>query len=42
MFFLPDTYNLSLYKFMYPYFIIGYQFKAKNIGQKLKELYSNT
>lgn len=28
-FFIPDTYNLQLYKFMYPYFIISYFFGRK-------------
>lgn len=31
-FILPDSHNLSLYKFMYPYFIIGY-FGHKHFGR---------
>lgn len=34
-FIIPDSHNLFLYKFMYPYFLIGY-FYHKNSG-KIKE-----
>lgn len=38
-FVIPDSRNLSLYKFMYPYFLIGY-FYHKNAGNIQKKLNS--
>ena len=34
-FFVPDSYNLHLYKFMYPFFIVGYYYNGNFIYKKL-------
>ncbi len=39
--FIPDSYNLSLYKFMYPYYVIGYYFNKINGLDLLKKLKVN-
>ena len=37
-FFIPDSHNLFLYKFMYPYFLIGYFFNKAGIFIKLTQI----
>lgn len=37
-FFVPDSHNLFLYKFMYPYFLIGYFFNKAGIFIKLTQI----
>lgn len=39
--FVPDSYGLALYKFMYPYFLLGYWFNTYNFKEKLKKVYGN-
>ena len=40
-FLIPDGYNLQLYKFMFPYFIIGYFYKKYNCQEKLSKIYNS-
>lgn len=40
-FVLPDFYNLYLYKFMWPFFLLGYLFNAYDYETKLKKVYRN-
>ena len=42
-FVIPDSYNLSLYKFMYPYFVIGYFYHkySKTINENYHSLLDN-
>ena len=40
-FLTPDGYNLHLYKFMFPYFIIGYFYKKYNCQEKLSKIYNS-
>ncbi len=40
-FLIPDGYNLYLYKFMFPYFIIGYFYKKYNCQEKLSKIYNS-
>ena len=40
-FFLPDGYNLAEYKFMFPYFVIGYFYKKYNFQEKLNKIYNS-
>ena len=40
-FLIPDSYNLALYKFMFPYFIIGYLYKKYNCQEKLSKIYNS-
>ncbi len=40
-FIVPDMMNMHLYKFMYPYFIIGYIFNRDGYSVKLKRYYAN-
>lgn len=37
-FIIPDILNLSLYKFMYPFFLMGYFFNSKNYVKKYKNI----
>lgn len=39
-FIIPDVANLALYKYMYPYFVIGYMFKKYNSGSLKYILYN--
>lgn len=34
-FFITDSHNIGLYKFMYPYFVIGFLYNIKNLKNKL-------
>lgn len=34
-FLVPDVLNLGLYKFMYPYFLIGYLYNVKELEIKV-------
>lgn len=38
-FVVPDGYNLYLYKFMYPFFVIGYMFNKYSLQEKLQYIY---
>ena len=40
-FFIPDVYNLALYKFMFPYFVIGYLYKKYNLQENLSPIYNS-
>jgi len=40
-FFLPDFFNLSLYKFMWPFFLIAYLFNTYDYKEKFKKIYFN-
>ena len=40
-FVVPDILNLHLYKFMYPYFMIGYFFNRRSLAQRYKAVYSS-
>ncbi len=40
-FLIPDIYNLALYKFMFPYFIIGYFYNKYNLQEKLSQTYNS-
>lgn len=40
-FILPDILNLSLYKFMWPFFLLAYMFNTYDWKNKLKPLYNN-
>lgn len=39
LFFVPDGYNLKLYKFMYPYFIFGFLYNLYGISSKIEYIY---
>lgn len=39
-FFIPDSYNLRMYKFMYPFFLLGYFFHKYHWNNKLAEIYN--
>lgn len=34
----PDGYNLNYFKFLYPFFAVGYLWKAKDIGKEMNEI----
>ena len=38
--FTPDKYNLNYFKFLYPFFTIGYLWEWKGIGEKLNKIFS--
>lgn len=38
--FTPDEYNLNYFKFLYPFFTIGYLWEWKGIGEKLNKIFS--
>lgn len=40
-FFITDDYNIALYKFTFPYFVIGYWYKKYNLQLKLYHIYNN-
>ena len=40
-FFVPDIYHIDLYKFMFPYFVIGYMYKKYDLQEKLKAIYNS-
>lgn len=40
MFFIPDVYNFHLYKFMFPFFVIGYLYHKKYHGQDIGVFFS--
>jgi len=40
-FIIPDGYGLDTYKFMYPFFVLGYWFNAHNVEMKMKKVYLN-
>lgn len=40
-FILPDTFNLAVYKYMWPFFLLAYLFNAKGYKEKLKKFYMN-
>ena len=40
-FVIPDRYNLDLYKFMFPYFVIGYFYKRNGLQERFKKIYSS-
>ena len=40
-FILPDVYNLALYKFMWPFFLIAYMFNSYDWKNKFKKVYLN-
>lgn len=39
-FLVPDSYNLKMYKFMYPFFLLGYFFNKHNWNMRLEKFYS--
>lgn len=39
-FVLPDSYNLQMYKFMWPFFLLAYLFCANDYQNKLKSFYT--
>lgn len=39
-FFVTDSYNIGLYKFMYPYFVIGFLYNIGNLRNKLYHYYT--
>ena len=41
LFFTPDIILFYLYKFMYPFFVIGYMFKKYNLDKKIKSKLEN-
>lgn len=41
-FFIPDTYNFALYKFMFPYFVLGYFYKKYDLQEKFKTIYRSS
>ena len=41
MFVVPDNYNLHLYKYMYPFFVMGYFFNKSGVQQRTKKIYTN-
>lgn len=40
-FIIPDSYNLALYKFMYPFFVMGYLYKKHNLQERLQNIHNN-
>lgn len=40
-FLIPDSYNLYLYKYMYPFFVVGYFFSKLNLQERVKKIYTN-
>lgn len=40
-FFIPDVLNLHLYKFMYPFFVLGYFYNVAGIKNKYNKFYSS-
>lgn len=40
-FFVPDIYHLDLYKYMYPYFIIGFLYREGNYKERFRRIYSS-
>ena len=38
--FTPDKYNLNYFKFLYPFFTIGYLWEWKGVGEKLNKIFS--
>lgn len=40
-FFVPDSLNLSLYKFMYMYFVLGYFYNKDNFQCRIRKIYLN-
>lgn len=40
-FIVPDVLNLALYKYMYPFFVIGYYYNKGNFEVKLNKVYNN-
>lgn len=37
----PDSYNICLYKYMYPFFILGYFYKKNNLQKRFCNIYKN-
>lgn len=40
-FFIPDSYNLSLYKFMYPFFLVGYFYHKASVTHTISSKHTN-
>ena len=40
-FLIPDMFNTDMYKFMFPYFVIGYMYKKYELQAKFKTIYNS-